>query len=371
MGEDTHYMMRAIELARRAEGFTSPNPMVGCVLVKDGRIIGEGYHARPGAAHAEAAALRVAGNKARGATAYATLEPCNHFGSNPPCTEGLISAGVAEVVYAVADPNPVAAGGAARLLEAGISVREGVCGVEAENLIRFWLHRIRTKSPYVVAKFAASIDGKIATRTGDSKWITSDEARLRGHDLRQACDAIIVGVDTIIADDPALTARPDLPAGRRDAAHPVRVILDSGGRIPMGAAVLHSTTPGQTLIATTEAMPAMTEQALKDGGAEVLRLPGDDQDYPSLAALLEALAERGFISCMIEGGSKVLGSFFDQNLVNEVWAFLAPMVIGGSGPGPVGGLGPDNLAAAFRLQNPALEQLGDSILVHGQIGITS
>ncbi|WP_306249628.1 bifunctional diaminohydroxyphosphoribosylaminopyrimidine deaminase/5-amino-6-(5-phosphoribosylamino)uracil reductase RibD [Parvularcula sp. IMCC14364] len=367
MGDDTRYMMRAIDLAKRAEGYTSPNPMVGCVLVREGRIVGEGFHARPGTAHAEANALRSAGDEARGATAYVTLEPCNHHGSNPPCSTGLIKAGIAEVVYAVPDPNPVAAGGADALRAAGITVRTGLCTDEARHLIRFWLHHIQQGSPYVIAKFAASLDGKIATRGGESQWITSDAARLRGHDLRQACDAIIVGVDTVIADNPSLTARPNLPAGHRDAAHPLRVILDSSGRVPIESKVFRSTTPGKTLLATTAAMPALKEQALRARGVDVVRLPASATGRPELEALLEALHTRGVLSCMVEGGGKTLGSFFDAQLVNEVWAFIAPLVIGGNAPGPVSGVGIEFLRDAFRLQNTEIENLEATMLMRGQV----
>ncbi|MCI5048142.1 MAG: bifunctional diaminohydroxyphosphoribosylaminopyrimidine deaminase/5-amino-6-(5-phosphoribosylamino)uracil reductase RibD [Aquisalinus sp.] len=367
MGDETPYMMRAIDLARRAEGYTSPNPMVGCVLAKDGRILGEGFHARPGTPHAEANALRAAGEQAHGATAYVTLEPCNHYGSNPPCTEGLIKAGVAEVVYAVSDPNPVAAGGDDRLRDAGIKVRSGLCASEAAHLNRFWLHHIRQQTPYVIAKFASSLDGKIATRTGDSKWITSEAARLRGHDLRQACDAIIVGVDTIISDDPSLTARGKLPAGHRQAAHPLRVVLDSTGRVPLEAKIFRSTTPGKTLLATTTAMPALKEQALRGRGVEVVRLKADTAGRPDLSSLLTALHERNVLSCMIEGGGKVLGSFFDARLVDEVWAFIAPVIIGGDAAVPVAGLGAETLDNAFRLQNTEIEQLHGTLLMRGAV----
>ncbi|MCI5043881.1 MAG: bifunctional diaminohydroxyphosphoribosylaminopyrimidine deaminase/5-amino-6-(5-phosphoribosylamino)uracil reductase RibD [Aquisalinus sp.] len=367
MGDETQYMMRAIDLAKRAEGYTSPNPMVGCVLVKGDRIIGEGFHARPGTPHAEANALRVAGEQAQGATAYVTLEPCNHYGSNPPCTEGLIKAGVSEVVYAVSDPNPIAAGGDNKLTDAGIKVRSGLCTSEAADLNRFWLHHIRQRKPYVVAKFASSLDGKIATRTGDSKWVTSEAARMRGHDLRQACDAIIVGVDTIIADNPSLTARGKLPAGHRQAAHPLRVVLDSSGRIPLEAQIFRSTTPGKTLVATTATMPALKEQALRGRGVDVLRLKADIAGRPDLSALLSALHERDVLSCMIEGGGKVLGSFFDAGLVDEVWAFMAPVIIGGDAAVPVAGIGAENLSDAFRLQNTEIEQLDGTLLMRGAV----
>ena len=365
--KERQYMRRAIDLARRAAGYTSPNPMVGCVLVKDSRIVGEGFHAKPGTAHAETAALRAAGSEAAGATAYVTLEPCSHFGKTPPCADALVKAGVAKVVYAVSDPNPLAAGGAATLHQAGIVTEQGLCEDEARHLIRHWLHHLGAKRPHVTAKFAASLDGKIATRTGSSKWITNDMARLRGHDLRQECDAIIIGIETVIADDPSLTARGTLPAGRKDAAHPLRVVLDSTGRMPLDAKMLRSTTPGSTLIATTQKMPALKRQALENRNADVLVLPADGKGRPCPEALLTELGQRDVLSVMIEGGSAVLGSFFDAQLVDEVWAFIAPVIIGGTGPSPIGGTGPALIEDAFRLQSTHLEHLEDNILLRGEI----
>lgn len=367
MGDHQAYMQRAIELARRAEGYTSPNPMVGCVLVKDGRIVGEGFHAKAGTPHAEAVALRAAGAEAKGATAYVTLEPCNHYGRNPPCAEALIKAQVAEVYYAVADPNPLAKGGAQTLADAGITVHQGLCEKEARHLIRYWLHGLKTGRPYVTAKFAASLDGKTATNTGESKWITSEEARLRGHDLRQSSDAIIVGVETIIADDPSLTARPARKAGRRDASHPLRVILDSTGRTPVDAKILRATTQGNTLIATTKKMPGMKKSAYEKRNADVLVLPEDTNGQPHIAALLPALYKKDILSVMVEGGSTTLGSFFDAGLVDEVWAFLAPCLIGGTGRSAIGGNGITALADRHQLHNMDVTQCGPDMLLRGQI----
>ncbi|MGV6801289.1 MAG: bifunctional diaminohydroxyphosphoribosylaminopyrimidine deaminase/5-amino-6-(5-phosphoribosylamino)uracil reductase RibD [bacterium] len=366
MGESRTYMMRAIDLAKRAQGHTSPNPMVGCVIVRDGRIVGEGFHARPGAAHAEAAALRAAGADAKGATAYVTLEPCNHFGRTPPCAEALIKAGIAEVYFAVADPNPLAAGGAETLRSAGVKVEQGLCAEEAHILVQYWLHHQRTARPYVIAKYAASLDGKIATRTGDSKWITSKAARLRAHDLRHACDALIVGVDTIIADNPSLTARPHLPSGAAGASHPLRVILDSHGRTPPDAKILSATTPGRTLIATTSAMPMIRQQAYQAQGAEILVLPAVNA-RPCVSSLLQALGRKDILSIMIEGGSKVLGAFFDAGLVDEVWAFIAPIIIGGPGPSPIAGHGIERIAEAASLNNITTETYDGTILLQGRL----
>ena len=364
--DDRSYMMRAIALAERAVGYTAPNPMVGCVIVKDGRIVGEGFHARPGAAHAEPVALRAAGAEAKGATCYVTLEPCNHTGRTGPCTEALIEAGVARVVYAVADPNPLAAGGADRLDAAGISVEAGLCEAEARHLARFWLHAQATGTPYVIAKYAATLDGRIATRTGESKWITSEAARIRAHDLRQACDAIIVGAETVLKDDPSLTARPHLPAGRRDAAHPLRIILDSKGRVPVDARVFRSTTPGKAMVVTTDAMPMLKQKALANRNVELLKLRADETGRPDLTALMATLGARGLLSVMVEGGGTVLGRFFDLGLVDEVWAFIAPVVLGG-GRAAIAGTGAARMADAWRLDDPATEHHDGTILVRGRL----
>jgi len=366
MGDTRSYMMRAIDLARRAEGYTSPNPMVGCVIVKGGRIVGEGFHARPGGAHAEVAALREAGDEAKGATAYVTLEPCNHTGRTGPCTEALMKAGIAHVVYAVADPNPLAAGGAKRLRDAGIRVESGLCEPEARELARFWLHRQQTGLPFVIAKYAASLDGRIATKTGDSKWITSDAARLRAHDLRHAADAILVGAETVLKDDPSLTARPALPAGRKDASHPVRVILDSRGRVPVDAKVFRSTTPGKAMVISTSAMPMLKVKALENRGVEVIRLKPGANGRPALADVLKLLASKGFLSVMVEGGGIVLGAFFDEGLVDEVWAFIAPVIIGGGKPA-INGTGGEKIADAFRLDAPVTEHHDGTLLIRGRI----
>ncbi|MEQ8935445.1 MAG: bifunctional diaminohydroxyphosphoribosylaminopyrimidine deaminase/5-amino-6-(5-phosphoribosylamino)uracil reductase RibD, partial [Amphiplicatus sp.] len=281
MGDDARYMSRALDLARKGEGAVSPNPLVGSVVVKDGEIIGEGWHSGPGTQHAEAMALGVAGDRARGATVYVTLEPCNHFGRTPPCVEAILASGASEVVYALADPNPVAAGGAAQLQAAGVTVRTGVCEAEARHLNRFWLHGLVSGRPYVIAKFAMSLDGKIQTPSGESKWITGPLARERGHTLRQQVDAVIVGAGTVIADDPALTVR----APEVDPAHPLRVVIDTGGRTPPGAHVYDRIGKG-ALLATTDAAPAARVEAYRALGVDTLVLPADHNGQVDLGELL-------------------------------------------------------------------------------------
>lgn len=369
MDDHENWMRRALALAARGEGFTSPNPMVGAVIVRDGRVLGEGFHRRTGMPHAEVEALHAAaaaGESVAGATMYVTLEPCNHHGRTPPCSEAVLDAGIAHVVYAVADPNPTAMGGGERLRAAGLRVTAGVCEAEAVQLNRFFLHAVRSGRPYVTAKYAMSLDGRIACRTGDSKWITGDEARRRSHELRRVVDAIVVGVGTVIADDPSLTVR--LPG--RESRQPLRVVLDGAGRAPLSSGLFSDEFAASTIVATTEALPASRERDLAARGVQVLRLPGvpDDGRRIDLCALLHALGVRGVRSVMVEGGGAVHGAFFDAGLVDEVWAFIAPVVIGGDGaPAPVGGRGADAMARALRLSQVKTEILGSDILVRGAL----
>jgi diaminohydroxyphosphoribosylaminopyrimidine deaminase/5-amino-6-(5-phosphoribosylamino)uracil reductase len=333
------------------------------VVVKEGQIVGEGYHHRAGAPHAEVEALQAAGELAQGAALYVTLEPCNHSGRTPPCTEAVINAGIAELFYATGDPNPhVTGNGHRRLVEAGITVHQGPCTAEAQHLNRFFFHYIRTGQPYVVAKFAASLDGKIATRTGHSRWITGDAARQKGHVLRHQVDAILIGAGTAIADNPRLTTR--LP--RAEVRHPLRVVLDSRGRVPLEVRLFQANLPGQTVVATTETMPLSHQTNLTQQGVEPLILPATPAGRVEISALLAALGQRQIISLLVEGGSEVLGAFFESGLVNEVWAFVAPLIIGGqNAPGPVGGVGFANLTQACRLQSLTIETIGCDFLIRG------
>lgn len=358
-------MRRALALARRAEGRTSPNPMVGAVVVKDGRVVGEGYHRRAGAPHAEAEALQQAGEAARGATVYVTLEPCAHHGRTPPCTEALIRAGVAEVYYAVQDPNPKVCGkGRAALLEAGIAVHVGLCEEEAEALNRPYFKHVTTGLPYVTAKFAMSLDGKIATRTGESKWITGESARRRVHELRNVSDALLVGAGTVLADDPLLTTRLE----GTDIHHPVRIVADSRGRVPLSARVFSPDLPGRTVLATTDRAPEAHVQALRARGVEVWRLPAAGDGRVSLPDLLREVGKRDMVTLMVEGGSELLGALFAQGLVDRVWVFIAPIVIGGAGaPTPVGGTGVASLAEAIRFMPPVVEIVGQDLWLRAEV----
>ncbi|MEM9232705.1 MAG: bifunctional diaminohydroxyphosphoribosylaminopyrimidine deaminase/5-amino-6-(5-phosphoribosylamino)uracil reductase RibD [Pseudomonadota bacterium] len=354
--DETAFILRAVALAERAAGMTSPNPMVGCVIVRDGQVVGEGWHKGPGTPHAEPAALADAGEAARGATAYVTLEPCNHYGNTPPCTEALMTARVAEVVYACADPNPIAAGGAERLRAAGIRARH-LPVAEAARLIRPWIHGLSSSRPYVYAKLAMSLDGRTATRTGESKWITGDAARQRGHDLRQRTEAVIIGVNTVLADDPGLDPRPS----ERSPVPSLKVIMDGALRTPSTANIV--STPGDVIIVTGPDPDPDKMRRLEKAGAEILPL-ALESGFPSLGAALRHLKLRGCQSVMIEGGGTLLGTAFDQGLVDEVWAFVAPVILGGGRPA-IHGTGPDRLDAAFDLDDRSTEKLGQDLFIRG------
>ena len=359
------YMERALSLARLALGKVSPNPAVGAVIVRDGAIIAEGYTQPPGSAHAEVVALRQAGDGARGATMYVTLEPCCHFGRTPPCTQAIIASGIAEVHMATLDPNPQVSGrGKAELEAVGIKTSLGEHEEEARQLNEAYIKFITTGLPFVTAKFAMSLDGKIATRTGDSRWISGQESREYVHRLRQAVDAIIVAVNTVLADDPQLTARDE--QGRPLARQPLRVIVDSEARTPVTARLFGE--PGTTMVATTSAAPRAKVREFQEVGAEVVELTSKE-GLVNLEELLRELGRRGSISVMVEGGSTLFASLFEQGLVNKVIAFIAPMIIGGRrAKMAVAGEGVERIDHALRLNRVTVERLGDDVMMSGYVG---
>ena len=313
-------MKLALRLAARGAGWVSPNPMVGAVVVKGGQVVGRGYHRRAGAPHAEVEALRAAGEAARGADLYVTLEPCNHQGRTPPCTQAILAAGVRRVIIATRDPNPQVTGGGAEFLAAqGVDVNVGLLAAEARRLNEAWFHYVNTGRPWVMAKAACSLDGKIATVGGESQWLTGEAARALGHRLRHRVDAIVVGIGTVLADDPQLTTR--RPRGR--GKDPIRIVLDSRLRLPLTARLLNLDSQAPTWVATTSQAPPETIRALKARGAQVLVLPAD-AGRVSLPALLEELGARQVQSLLVEGGAETLGTFFDQRLVQPVLFFLCP-----------------------------------------------
>jgi diaminohydroxyphosphoribosylaminopyrimidine deaminase/5-amino-6-(5-phosphoribosylamino)uracil reductase len=355
------HMDRALSLAERAVGSVSPNPPVGAVLVKDDEVVGEGWTQPPGQAHAEIVAIRQAGPKARGSTLYTTLEPCNHFGRTPPCTDAIIEAGIAEVRSAVSDPNPgVTGGGIARLTHAGVTTSVGDRADQGRRLIEGYVKFVTTGIPFVTAKFAMSLDGKIATRTGSSRWITGEEARAYAHEVRARSDAVMVGINTVLADDPQLTARDE--SGAPLNHQPLRVVVDSRGRTPSDARMLSE--PGTTLIATADQTGAAGRRLSKHG-AESSSSPAPD-GLVDVDALLVLLGERGVTSVLVEGGSSLLGSFFDRALVDKVYAFIAPSIVGcAAAPSPVGGQGIERISDAMRLNDIEVMRLGADLAIVG------
>lgn len=353
-------MNRAVELARCAHGTTSPNPAVGAVVVKNGNIIAEGYTLPPGQAHAEAIALENAGDKARGSSLYSTLEPCHHHGRTPPCTKAIIAAGVSKVCYAVVDPNPKVQGkGIDELNEAGITTHH-IEALGASELYEAFSKHINTGIPFVTAKFAMSLDGKIATYTGNSKWITDKPARAYAHQLRRTSDAIIVGINTVLLDDPLLTTRDS--SGKPLSTQPLRVIVDSKGRTPTNSKCLQS--PGSTVVAMSSDNIAKRE-SLTQAGAEVV-FQNHGKPRVDLSELLQYLGSQGVVSALVEGGGEILGSLFDDNLIDKVYTFLAPTIIGGEkAPSPVEGHGATTLSQATALDRISVQQIGNDILVQG------
>ena len=366
---ETAWMRRALAFAERAQGRTAPNPAVGAVFVRDGAVIGEGWTAPPGGPHAEIVALRQAGERAKGATLYVTLEPCAHYGRTPPCAPELLRAGIARVVIAIPDPFPHVSGRGIELLEqSGAAVTLGVEAAAAIALNAGFLKRVQSGFPEVTAKYAMTLDGRIATRTGHSRWITGADARYEAHRLRDRHDAILVGVGTVLADNSLLTTRlPIEDTGDGGPHHPLRVVLDSLARTPPDSAMLKPETPGATLIAVTECAPAGAIAALRGAGAEVALLPACDGRV-DLPALLRLLAGRGVNSVLVEGGASVLGAFFDADLIDSLVAFIAPVMVGGVGaPSPIGGEGREFMHLAARLNDVHTGAIGADFMISGRL----
>ncbi len=360
----TEYMKCALSLAELARGYASPNPAVGAVVVKDSIIVGMGYTQPAGSDHAEVMALRQAGDLARGATMYVSLEPCCHYGRTPPCTQAIINAKIAEVHIALIDPNPAVSGHGVRELDAaGIKTHVGSHQEEAYEVNEAYFKYITTGLPFVITKFAMSLDGKIATKTGQSKWISNREARDFVHALRHTVDAIMVGVNTVIADDPQLTARCCCGKGGKAKTQPLRLIVDSHGRTPLNADVFKQ--PGRTLLAAVEPLNKDTKNRLTQIGVEVLEVPGAEGKV-NLPHLLEVLGASGIVSILVEGGSELLGSLFDRELVDKVLVFISPIIIGGGqAKTAVGGTGVGMIAEALCLNRIQFSNFGDNIMACG------
>jgi diaminohydroxyphosphoribosylaminopyrimidine deaminase/5-amino-6-(5-phosphoribosylamino)uracil reductase len=359
MIDEESWMRRALALAERGRGHVEPNPLVGAVVVRDGVSAGEGWHQHYGGPHAEVYALDAAGGDARGATLYVSLEPCCHYGKTPPCTDAVLRAGIRRVVAAMTDPFPKVAGKGAELLRAaGVAVEVGVCEAEARRLNAPYLTLLAKGRPYVHVKWAMTLDGKIATRTGDSKWISNEASRRRVHQLRGRMDAILVGIGTVLADNPHLTAR---PPGPRTAT---RIVLDSRGRLPLSCNLVQTARATPTLVVTTEETSTGVAE-LQAAGCEVLRLPATN-GRPDVTALLAELGRRRFTNVLVEGGGAVLGSFLDAGTIDEVHVFLAPRLAGGAeARTPIGGRGVASIADALTLASWHVEVLEGDMYLHG------
>lgn len=359
--DDETFMTQALKLARG--GDPSPNPHVGSLVVKDGNVIGQAFHEAAGLDHAEVLALRSAGSAARGATLYVTLEPCNHEGRTSPCVDAILDAGVRRVVIGCRDPNPqVRGGGADRLREAGIAVVEGVLENEAATLIAAWTKYITGSGPFVALKLAVSLDGRIATRTGESQWITGEASRARVHALRATHDAVLVGVNTLLADDPLLTVR-DVP-GR----NPARVVVDSKLRTPRDATLVKTAREIPTcLITTTDASPGAAE-LLENEGVSIIRVPATAEGRCDMRAALKELAMREVVTVLVEGGAELAGSLLALELADELHVFVAPVLLGPRGrPAAVDWAGPAHVADTPRIKDPRWEICGRDAYVAGTI----
>lgn len=357
---DEIFMREAIRIAKNAEGRTSPNPLVGAVIVRDGKIIAEGWHRQAGTPHAEIHALNMAGALAKGATLYVTLEPCSHFGRTPPCAQAIVDSGISRVVAAMEDPNQKVAGRGFEILRAaGVKVEVGICEAEARRLNEVFLKWVTTGLPFVTMKFACSLDGKIATASGESQWISCLESRKFTHHLRDINDAILVGVGTVLADNPSLTTR--LVEGK----NPVRVIVDSTARTPLDSKVVTDKS-ARTIIATTSKAPPEKISALENLDVEII-FAGNGERV-DLKILMRELARREITSVLVEGGGQIHFSMLKAGLVDKVYAFIAPKIIGGANAlTAVEGAGFDKLSDAVALKNFTAEKLGEDILLSGYV----
>ena len=359
--DDEFWMRKVLRLAEKGKGRTSPNPLVGAILVKNGKVVGEGYHARAGEAHAEIIALQRAGERAQKATLYINLEPCTHYGKTPPCAPRVIKAGVKSVVIGMEDPNPLVRGkGIEALKRARLNVHVGILEKECQRLNEAFCKYIIAREPFVILKAAATLDGKIATREGDSKWISGEASRRLVHRLRDEVDGVLVGIGTVLRDDPLLTAR---IKGGRD---PYRIVLDSRLKIPEEAKVLGDS-PTKVIIATTESAPKDKVERLEKRGVRVLTVVSKEGKI-DLKPCLSKLGEIGMMNLMVEGGNQVNGSFLDECLIDKLLLFLSPKLIGDpEAPGIFGGEGISKLQEAIPLKEMKARRIGEDILLEGYL----
>lgn len=371
-------MRRAIELAKKGGGYVHPNPLVGCVVVNDGAIIAEGYHEKYGEYHAERNALTRCNTETKGASLYVTLEPCCHYGKTPPCTEIIIEKGIKKVFVGILDPNPLVAGKGVKMLqEAGIEVEVGLCENEIREMNKVFLKYITTKKPYVIMKTAMTLDGKIAAHTGDSKWVTNEESRKMVHELRSELAGVVVGIGTVLADDPMLTCRLE-----GNHHQPVRIVVDSNLRIPVDSQLVKTAREYRTIVATT----VISTEAERNGeisfncrrfldslrslemtGVEVLECQSKN-NHVDINDLMIKLGSMGIDSLLLEGGGTLNAAFLEAGCVDEVWTFIAPKIIGGEGAKtPVSGKGIDKMSEAINLQNIDIQNINGDILIKGKI----
>ena len=359
--DDEQWMRRALRLAEKGKGRTSPNPMVGAVLVKDGKTVGEGYHAKAGEPHAEIVALGKAGGEAKGATLYLNLEPCTHYGKTPPCAPAVIEAGVERVVVGMEDPNPLVKGtGLHSLKQAGLDVKVGILEKECRRLNEAFCKYILHQEPFVILKVAATLDGKLATRNGESKWITGEDSRRFVHRLRDQVDGVLVGIETVLKDNPMLTAR---IRGGRD---PYRIILDSRLRISENAKVIELD-PSKAIIATTGMAPREKIESLEKRGIRILIIESKLGKVDLKSCLLK-LGEMGVMSLLVEGGSQINGSFLDEGLIDKIFLFFSPKLIGDPlAPGIFGGEGVTRLKETLSVEDLKVKKMGEDVLFEGYV----
>ncbi len=370
--DDAFYMQLALDLAKKGIGFTSPNPVVGAVVVKNGEIVGKGYHRKAGGAHAEANAIKNAGELAEGATLFVNLEPCNHTGRTPPCTRSIVEAGIRRVVTAMPDPNPDVEGeGIAYLRDKGLDVSLGICEEDARRLNEAFIKYIKTKRPFVTIKCAMTLDGRIATKSGNSKWITGEEARSFVHEMRHASDAILVGVNTVKKDNPRLTTR----LGDIKDADPTRVILDTHLTIPEDATILQLESDSVTIVITgagdSDAAKIEKQRRLEQMGTLVLQSPLQN-GLLAWEPLMARLGGMGITCLMIEGGSRVIGSVFRAGIVDKIVFFYAPKILGGDDGYPITkGPGPDSIDQSLKIKDVRVRKFGQDIMVEGYVDNTA
>ncbi|MBW2565761.1 MAG: bifunctional diaminohydroxyphosphoribosylaminopyrimidine deaminase/5-amino-6-(5-phosphoribosylamino)uracil reductase RibD [Deltaproteobacteria bacterium] len=359
-------MKMALELADQGRGWTSPNPMVGAVIVKDGTVVGKGFHQAAGTPHAEIHALDDAGEKARGATLYVSLEPCNHTGRTPPCTQAILKSGIKRVVAGMKDPDPRITGGGLDFLKSqGVDASVGVCEDACQRINEIFIKYVTTSLPFVILKCAATMDGCIATRTGDSKWITNPLSRQFVHELRHAVDAVMVGIGTVQKDDPRLTTRLE---GRK-GSDPMRIVLDGGLSIAPNAQLLHLTSDSDTLIVTGSEPAAEKRVLLEKSGARLLAL-NDEAGQIDLTVLMDELGKMGITSLLIEGGSRVNGSALRAGIVDKIYMFYAPKICGGEGIPVCGGMGVNLMEESLQVTDISVHRFANDVMIEGYLNNT-